>query len=309
MAVSVISPVSGLFDPATRDTLNLSTVLQLAIFPQPQFPKGVALATQGGSLFATEAQTQRAQRRTAKAMLAKMAGRRASDFVGTFDTSNADALASAFSLTTKGVTFPAASLRTITLRMVSTNDAESIHQVVEQDVWGNNGTTPVLGDARLVEAYKIVSGVYVKMGRTHCATDVAGTERTDGMSNSGFTTAAATNGTGAMVVPAHRAVRVIGAHYAADTYNAATGCVAHISTIAAAGTARLDVAAADDGLADTTPGAGRLDVALELWPVAQCALVLNTNAVEVHIRTTLADIYRHKLEAYIGPAISNTLSA
>lgn len=309
MVLSNVSPFVGSFDPFTRDKLDIAGVLQLAMFGKPQFPSGTALVTQGGALFATEAAADKARRRTAKVMLADLFGRRAADFRGTIDTSNADALASAVSLTTKGVTFPIATLRTIKLRMVSTNDAESIYQEVEQDVWGNDGVTPKLGDARLVKAFKIASGTYAQMGRTHLKSAQDGTEQTDGMSNSGFTTAALTNGTAAIVVPAHRANRVIGVNYAADAYNAATGAVPHMALVAAAGSARIDVASPDDGLADTTPSAGVLDVELELWPVAQVQLVLNVNAVEVHARTTLADVYRHIIDILVGPAQTNRLSA
>jgi hypothetical protein len=311
MAVSVISPVNGLFDPKTRDKSNVGEVLKLALFGKPQFPKGTALSTQDGDTVAADILRIQKEVRTAKVMLANLMGRRGADFSGTFDTSNADALASAFSLTGKGVTFPAATLRTIRLRMVSTNNADSFYQEVEQDVWGNDGVTPVLGDARLVKAFMVDAGVYQQMGRAHLKTTEAGVESTDGMNSTGLSVAGLTAGTGVLTTPVARAVKVIGAHYGlTGAYDAgATGIEPHIQAFDGDGSARIDMARPDTGAVSTAPAAGFLDVELELWPISQCQLVLNSTAVEVHIRTTVADIFRHKLEAYIGPAITNTLSA
>jgi hypothetical protein len=311
MAVSAINPATGLFDPYTRDKEQIGTVLKLALFGKAGFPKGTSLSSSTpGTAAAADITAIKKQVRTAQVMCARLMGRRGVDFKGVFDTSDGSALASAFSLTTLGVTFPAATLRTISLFMVSSNDVETIYQEIEQDVWGNNGTTPKLGDARIKEAYKVLSGTYQKMGRIHMKTDAAGTEATDGTSNAGTAVAGLTNGTGVLTTPLHRMARVLGCNYAADTYNAATGCVPHVAAlVGSTGAGRIDVAAADDGLADTTPGTGALDIELELWPQAQVQLVLNANAVEVHLRTTVADIYRHRIECYAGPAISNALSA
>ncbi len=310
MAVSTINAATGLFDPYTRDKLSVGEVLRLALFGKPQSAKGTAVVPSAGVAAATAAITLvKKQVRTAQVMCAHLMGRRGVDFKGVFDTSDNAALAQAFDLTDLGVTFPAATMRTIQLRMVSTNNAESLHQIIEQDVWGNDGVTPKLGDARLVDAYKILSGTYAKLGRVHLKTDAAGTESTDGMSNAGTAVAGLTNGTGVLTTPLARATKVIGSNYGADTYGATTGAIPHVAILDGDGSARIDVGSPDDGLADTTPATGFLDVELELWPQAQVQLVMNSVNVEVHLRTTVADIYRHRIEAYIGPAISNALSA
>ncbi len=310
MVLSVINPATGLFDPYTRDKEAIGTVLRLALFGKAGFPRGTSLVNPASSsAAATDLVNIRKQVRTAQVMAAQLMGRRGVDFKGVFDTSNADALSSAFSLTGLGVTFPAATLRTIRLNMVSSNDAETIYQEVEQDVWGNDGVTPKLGDARLNKAYKVLSGTYAAMGRVHLKTNEAGTEVTDGMNSSGLSIAGITNGTGVLTTPLARATRVIGSNYGADTYGATTGAVPHVAILDGDGSARIDVASPDDGLADTTPATGFLDVELELWPQAQVQLVLSAAIVQVHIRTTVADIYRHRAECYIGPAISNALSA
>lgn len=309
MAVSAINAATGLFDPYTRDKLSIAEVLKLALFGKPQFPKGTSLATQSGSTAASDITDIKKQVRTAQVMCARLTGRQGADFKGVYDTSDNAALAEAFDLTDLGVTFPAATMRTIQLRMVSSNSAETIVQVVEQEVWGNDGTTPKLGDAKLVDAYKILSGAYAKLGRVHMRTDGAGAETTDGTTNSGTSVAGLTNGTGVLTTPLARAVKVLGSNYGADTYDATKGCVPHVAVLDGDGSARVDLGSADDGLVDATPAAGVLDVELELWPQAQVQLVMNSTHVEVHLRTNVNDVYRHRIEAYIGPAISNALSA
>lgn len=309
MAVSAIIAATGLFDPYTRDKLSIAEVLRLALFGKPQFPKGTSLASQSGSSAASDITDIKKQIRTAQVMCAHMMGRRGVDFKGVYDTSDNAALAEAFDLTDLGVTFPAATLRRIKLFMVSTNNAESIYQEIEQDVWGNDGTTPKLGDARLIDAFKILSGTYAKMGRVHMRTDGTGAETTDGTTNSGTSVAGLTNGTGVLTTPLARAVKVLGSNYGADTYDATKGCVPHVAVLDGDGSARVDLGSADDGLVDTTPAAGVLDVELELWPQAQVQLVMNSTHVEVHLRTNVADVYRHRIEVFIGPALGNPLSA
>lgn len=309
MAVSTIAAATGLFDPYTRDKLSISEVLKLALFSKPQFPTGTSLSAQSGSDAAADILQVRKETRTAQIMCAHLMGRRGVDFKGVYDTSNADALASAFVLGSLGVTFPAATLRTIYLRMISTNNADSYYQEVEQDVWGNDGTTPVLGDARLVKAFMIDAGVYQQYGRAHLRSAQDGTEKTDGTNSTGMSIAALTNGTAALTTPVARAMRVLGVNFASDTYDATKGTVPHVAVADGDGSARIDLGSADDGLVDTTPAAGVIDVAVELFPPPQIKLVLNTAAVEVHINCSINDVFRHRIEAFIGPALTNALSA
>lgn len=302
MAVTLTESASGLFDADTRDKTSLDKILKLAMFGQSKFPKGTALA---GGTAATDILLKEKQIRTAKTMVARAAGRPAADFRARFTTSNADALANVFALNGtlgKGVTFPAGSIRTVTLTMRTSNDADRWLQTVEQEVYGNDGTTPVLGDARLMMACMLVGSTYNQLGRTHLKAAQDGTEATTGMSNSGFTTAALTNGTAVLTTPAARAARVIGVNFAADTYAATTGAVPHVAILDGDGSARIDVASPDDGLADTTPGTGVLDVAIELWPEPQVQLVLSSTTVQVHARASRNDVFTHELEVYIGPA-------
>lgn len=289
MAVTVVSK-TGLFDPDTRDKASIARVL--------------GLATYGTGT--------RAQRVTARAMLARSMGRRGSDFQVHATTSNNDALAAALVLsgtTSEGVTFPANTVRTVRMEMLSTNDEDRIFQVIEQDVLG--GTTPVLGDPKLVDAYIMDDGVYAKLGRVHLQANAAMTEVTDGMSNSGIAGGALSSSVSAITFPPSRALRIIGSSIAQDTSAAGTGAYAKVIDAlgdAGSGTFDLQHTALDDGAAADAP-TGQVDLAIELWPQAQIELALNTNDVEVHIRTTLSDVFSHRFDVEIGPAREAALSA
>lgn len=309
MAVSIINPATGLFDPYTRDKEQIGTVLKLALFGKAGFPRGTSLVNPASSsAAATDIVNIKKQVRTAQVMCAQLMGRRGVDFKGVFDTSDASALAVAFSLTTLGVTFPAATVRNIRINMMSSNDTVTIYQEIEQEVWGNNGTTPVLGEARLIKAHRIAAGVYQRMGlvKLNALRDVESTENSPGTALGTFT-----NGVAALTFPPSRAVHVIGAAVDQVTYDSATSpSGASISAISASAGTAVYNAWIGAGTTGVIPGASDPCAAtLELWPQAQSQLALNTNAVEVHLRSTLADILRHRIEVFVGPALTDALSA
>jgi hypothetical protein len=283
MAVTVTSGPIGAFDPYTRDHSSFLQKLRYA----------------DGSAGTT------AQRATAQA---ELEGR--PDFKASFTTSDNAALANCMKLSgasSRGVTFPAATLRTIRMKLVSSNDADTYAQIVEQDVWGSDGTTPVLGDQRLVKAYMLDAGVYKQMGEVHLATSEAMAEVTDGTNSSGLAGGALSSSNSTFTFPPARAVQLIGALISQDTFAAATGGELRVSAVdEAAGTATLNQIAGDDGAAADAP-AGSAHAHLVLWPPAQCALVLNSNDVEVHARTTLSDVFTHSLRVWIGKAEDNAL--
>lgn len=285
MALTLTSGPSGVFDPTTRDTATFLQKLRYA-----DGSTGTA-----------------AQRVTAQNELEKKC-----DFKVGFTTPDNGALNNAMKLSgtsSRGVTFPAATIRTIKMVMRSSNDADTFYQEVEQDVWGNDGTTPVLGDQRLVKAFMIDAGVYKQMGEVHLQTTEAMVETTDGSNSSGLAGAALSSSNSAFTFPPARIVQLIGTQISQDTFNAATGGELRVSTLSAsAGTATLNQIAGDDGAAADAP-AGSVHAHMVLWPLAQVALVLNSTAVEVHARTTLSDVFTHSLEVTVGKAISVALGA
>lgn len=306
MAITILDGPSGLFDPYTRDKASLSRILKLAMFGQPKFPKGTALATQSGATVAADLVTKDKETRTAQTMLSKAMGRRAADFTARFTTGNADALASVFALSGssgKGVTFPAGTVRTIQMVMRSANDADRWYQIVEQDVYGNDGTTPVLADQRLISAYGLDAAVFEQQGEVTLKTVVA-VEDTDGTSSTGIALAAFSSGAAALSFPPCRAADILGIAVSQNAYEAATSpAAASISALApTSGTATLTAYVTGTGAATDPPAADLVHVQMRLWPLPQVALALATNDVQVHARSALNDVLTHELEVYVGTA-------
>ena len=286
MAVAVTSGPRGLFDPYTRDQSGL--------------PGKIAKAVLGAG--------SAAERNTARAELFKQP-----DFTVEFTTSDNAALANCMKLSgtsSRGVTFPADTIRTITMIMRSSNDADSFYQVVEQDVYGDDGTTPVLGDARLIKAFMLDAGVFKQMGMINLSAVVA-VEATDGTNSAGTALAGFSSGAAAMTFPPGRTGRIIGAAVSQNAYEASTS-PGHASIAAfapTAGTATFTAYLTGSGAATDPPAADIVYATIEVWPVAQCALVLNSTAVEVHARTTLSDVFTHDLQVFVGKAIGVALGA
>ena len=283
MAVAVTSGPRGLFDPYTRDQSGL--------------PGKIAKAVLGAG--------SAAQRATARAELFKQP-----DFTVEFTTSDDDALENVMKLSgtsSRGVTFPADTVRTITMLMRSSNDADTFFQEIEQDVFGDDGTTPVLGNARIKRAFMLDAGVYKAMGdiQVNGVVDVEGSE-----SSPGTALAAYSNGY-ALTFPPSRVAIVKGIHISQDAYelsaSAGHGTIEALS--ATNGTGNLETYVTGAGTATAVAAADLIQISMQLWPKAQVALVLNSTAVEVHARTTIADVFTHDLQVFVGKAISVALGA
>jgi hypothetical protein len=278
MAIAITSPATGLFDPDTRDKAGLARRLTLAVL-------GAGSA---------------AQRATARAELCK-----AADFKVSFTSSNADALANCLKLSgssSRGVTFPAQTLRTIRMVMRSRNDADQFYQVIEQDVYGNDGTTPVLGNARLVKACMVDAAVYKAMGdiEINSVVDVEGAESAPGSALAAYSSGYA------LTFPPSRVAIVKGVHVSQDAYELATspGHATIEALSATAGTGNVESYVTGAGTATAVAAADLLQISMKLWPPMQVALVLNSTAVEVHARSVINDVFTHNLEVFVGQAES-----
>ena len=111
--------------------------------------------------------------------------------------------------------------------------------------------------------------------------------------------------------PPARALRVIGTHISQDASGATTGAYAKLIDVegdASTGTFDLQQTALDAADPVDAP-AGQVDVAIELWPPSQIELVLNSNAVEVHLHSAINDVFEHNLGIFLGPALKRTLLA
>lgn len=283
MAITITSGPSGTFDPTTRDQATFTQKLRYA-----DGSTGTAV-----------------QRVTAQNELEGKP-----DFKAGFTTSDNAALANAMKLSgssSRGVTFPAATIRTIKMVMRSSNDADTFYQEVEQDVWGNDGTTPVLGAARLIRAFMLDAGVYKQMGDVYVnsVVDVEGADSSPG------TTLAAYSSGYALAFPPSRVAIVKGVHVSQDAYQEATsaGHATIEALSASAGTGNVESYVTGAGTATAVAAADLLQISLLLWPPAQVALALNSTAVEVHARTTISDVFTHSLEVSVSRALSVALGA
>ena len=283
MAVAVTSGPRGLFDPYTRDQSGL--------------PGKIAKAVLGAG--------SAAQRATARAELFNQP-----DFTVEFSTDDADALSNCLKLSgtsSRGVTFPADTVRTIRMLMRSSNDADTFFQELEQDVYGDDGVTPVLGNVRLKRAFMLDAGVYKQMGDIviNSVVAVEGDESAPGSALAAYSSGYA------LTFPPSRVAIVKGIHVSQDTFEATTsaGHASIEALSASAGTGNVESYLTGAGTSVAIAAADLLQISMQLWPLAQAALVLNSTAVEVHARTTLADAFVHDLNVWVGKAISVALGA
>jgi hypothetical protein len=196
----------------------------------------------------------------------------------------------------------------MTLR--SANDADRWYQEVEQDVYGSDGTTPVLGDQRLIKAYGLDAAVFEQQGEVTLKTVVA-VEATDGTNSTGVALAGFSSGAAALTYPPCRAVDILGVSVSQNAYESATSPgAASISAVAAtSGTATLTAYLTGTGAATDPPAADLVNAHLRLWPLPQVALVLSTNDVQVHAHSALNDVLTHRVDVSIGKAKSIFLGA
>lgn len=291
MTISLVSPVTGQFDPDTRDIASTARKVALAVF-------GAGTA---------------AQRQTARA---ELLGR--PDFVCEAKTTAAET-GQAIDLTDEGVTFAASTVRKIRWRVKSRNGTERWVHEYEQYVAG--ATTPVLlGTARLVNAVADLNGTSSQYGLAHAVanydssdtavTTVVGTSDTTG-STAGSSIGNVSTNTATLTHPRARQNsttntvrrRILGVNASPDV---ATNTEAlHASVYPVNGTTMsIFTTAETDGAADGFDDDGRLEASIYIEPPPSCALVMNSNNVELHVGYDASDNVYHYIEVYIGKAES-----
>jgi len=289
MTISLTSPVVGQFDPDTRDIDSLAAKIAKAIF---------------GSTTSAKRQTARAE----------LLGR--PDFVCTAKTTAAET-GQAIDLTDEGVTFAASTVRKIRWRVRSRNGTERWMQEYEQYVAG--ATTPILlGTARLVNAVADLNGTSSQYGNCHAVanydssdtavTTVVGTSDTTGSTAGSSIGNIATN-TATLTHPRARQNsttntvrrRVQGVNASAD---AATVTEILSATVYPVNGTTMSIFTGDTATpsADGFDDDGRLEVSFYLEPPPSCALVMNSNNVELHIGYAATDNVYHDIEVFIGKA-------
>jgi hypothetical protein len=299
MALSVVNPATGTFDPTTRDSASLFKKLAHAVL-------GAGTTTQ--SITAQNELLNRA------------------DFKARAKTTDSTAASQVIDLTDEGVTFPAATLRKIKFTSLATTDNDTYFQEWEQMVWGNDGTTPKLvGSPRLIQASGIINGTTVHYGLCHAVANfdssdtavltVVGTSDTTG-STAGSSIGNVSTNTATLTHPIARNNsttntvfrRVLGVNASSDVATNTEGLYAAAYPINAT-TMSIYTYAIVDGAADGFDDDGRLECSFFILPPPSVALVMSSNNVEIHVGHDTTDDVYHNVEVFIGPAVSNALTA
>lgn len=211
-------------------------------------------------------------------------------------------------LTTMGgaALFPAGTIRKIRWRHWVQTENDRYYSEKERLVLG--GTTPVLlGSTRLVAAAGVIAGTVTQYGRVKLKTAVASGATTEDAdeNDANIAIGAFTNGVATLTLPLNNTAQVLGVNFAAATYGATTGAVPHVVVTSGSTSGRVDLGAPDDGLADTNPADGTLEILFEISPPGFAELVMNSNNVEMQITGIASDATRHRVEIFIEPVVNS----
>jgi len=231
-------------------------------------------------------------------------------FTCTAKTTDNSAASNCMDLTVLGLTFPAKSFRTIFFRSTAVNGADTWRQDWEQEVWGNDGTTPKLvGSPRLISARGQINGTVVQYGACHAAvnfdssdtsitTDV-GSSSVALSSSAGSSIGNISTNTAVLTHPIARATgkQVKGVNASADV---ATATEQLYATVFPANATTMSIFTADTATptADGFDDDGRLEVEFFILPPPSIALVMSSNAVQVHVGYDATDNVYHRVEVW-----------
>lgn len=222
-------------------------------------------------------------------------------FMATAKTTDNTAASNAMDLTTLGLTFSAKAFRRLFFRSTAVSGADTWTQTWEQDVWGNDGTTPKLhGSARLINATGNIAGTAVQYGQ--CT--VRGTYSTDTVTSDAddcsLGSSLGNNATNTITLthPIARATpkRITG--FNNSPANATASGARHIAGIHATSTT-FSLFVTDLGTPTAaSPAPTDLTVDFFILPPPSVALVMSTNNVQVHVGYDATDNVYHRLEVW-----------
>lgn len=278
MSLSVLSGPTSNFNPYTRDQAPLWQILAYAFF-------GVGSA---------------AQRFTAQSAVLQKA-----DIKARAKTTDNSAASKVIDITARGVTFPAGTFRKIRFTSFATSDNDSWFQEWEQVVWGNDGVTPkLLGSARLIQAYGEIAGTVATYGNCHAQATYSTDTATAVAANSSLGSSLGNNSTNTITLthPIARSspkyIKGINNCPAAATASGAR----HVAALTANSTtfSLFVTDLATPSAASPAPSA--LDVEFFILPPPSVAIVMNSNAVELHAGHDASDDVYHDLAVFVGAA-------
>jgi hypothetical protein len=225
-------------------------------------------------------------------------------FIATAKTTDNSAASNALDLTTLGLTFPSKCFRRVFVRSTAVNGADSWTQEIEQIVWGNDGTTPVLlGAPRLITAVGEIASTAVKYGNVEYHGTTSGATVTNGADvDTGLSLGNFSSGVATLTVPLSRntstAMRVRSAHISEDA-----GTIGDLRTIqvraATSTTFTVNVATSNGTEALTDPnGVNNVDIGLTILPPPSVAVVMSSNNVQIHVGYNATDNVYHRIEVW-----------
>lgn len=288
MALTIVSPVSGLFDPTTRDQASLGRKLALAVL--------------GAGGFGTAGQE---ARQTARSELLQRP-----DFRVRANTTDNSAASLVMDLTAHGVTFPANTMRRLRFRSVARNTTNIYAQEWEQFVLG--GTTPKLvGSARLIKASGVISGTVVEYGFVHAQATYSTDTATAVAANTSAGSSLGNNSTNTITLthPLARSspkfIRGINNCPAAATASGAR----HVAGVTATSTTFSLFVTDLATPSAASPAPAVLDVEFFIVPPPSVQLAMATNNVTITAGHDASENVTHDIEAFIGRAEDVTLHA
>jgi hypothetical protein len=228
------------------------------------------------------------------------------NFIAFAKTTDNSAISSVIDLTTNGLTFVSQGYRTLTVRSTAVNGTDSFRQQWQQDIWGNDGTTPVLlGTPRLQWANGQINGTVARYGRVAYHGTTSGATVTNGAdADSGLSLGNFSSGVATLTVPICRntstAMRVESAHFSEDA-----GTIGDLRTIqvraASSTTFTVNVATTNGTEALTDPnGTNNVDIGLFLLPPPEVKVVMSSNNVQIHAGYNTTDNVYHFIEVWVS---------
>lgn len=242
-------------------------------------------------------------------------------FACTAKTTDNSAASNCMDLTVLGLTFPAKCFRRIYFRSTAVSGADTWTQEWEQLVWGNDGTTPkLMGSPKLLNAVGQIAGTVVQYGDCHAAvnfdssdtsiTTAVGTSDVATSSTAGSSIGSISTNTAILTHPIARAggKRVTGVNASADVATATEQLYATVFPGASSTTMSIFTADTATPTADGFDDDGRLEVDFYILPPPSIALVMSTNAVQVHVGYDATDNIYHRVEVWATRADIHALA-